>query len=186
VKRIFLSLALLSTATLVAALVLGLNIDDPRVKTAAAQSGVGEHVLWGLTGLVLAAMCHALVLTYFMGTGRWMEETGKAYRLPDDFRRANQALKYRTVPAMIASLALLVATGALGAAADPASAVGFRGWGGLSAGTVHYLAAVLAIGVNLAVNLWEYVALERNAELIDGVMREVRRIRAERGLPVDE
>jgi hypothetical protein len=30
------------------------------------------------------------------------------------------------------------------------------------------------------------VALERNAELIAGVMREVRRIRAERGLPVGE
>ena len=179
-KRIFLSLALISTTALVAAFVLGSNIDDPR----AVQSGVGKHMLWGLAALVLATMVHALVLTYFMGTGRWMEETGHAYRLADDWRRENQALKHRTIPAMIGCLALLVATGALGAAADPASAVGFRGWGGVSAATVHLVCAAVTIGLNLCVNLWEYVALERNAELIESVMGEVRRIRNERGLPV--
>jgi hypothetical protein len=184
VKRIFLSLAILSTAALAAAFVLGLNIDDPRAKATAAQSGVGQHMLWGLAALVLAAMVHALVLTYFMGTGRWMEETGNAYRLADDWRRENQRLKYRTIPAMVGCLGLLVATGALGAAADPASAVAFGGWGGVPAATIHLIAAAVAIGLNVCVNLWEYVALERNAALIESVMVEVRRIRAERGLPV--
>jgi hypothetical protein len=184
VKRIFLSLAVIGTAALVAALVLGLKIGDPRAAATVAQSGVGRHLLWGLAALVLAAMVHALVLTYFMGTGRWMEETGRAYRLSDEWRRENQALKYRTIPAMVVCLVLLVATGALGAAADPASAVGFRGWGGVSSATIHFICAALTIGLNVAVNLWEYVALERNAELIEGVMGEVRRIRAERGLPV--
>ncbi|HUG93590.1 MAG TPA: hypothetical protein VML55_22305 [Planctomycetaceae bacterium] len=184
-NRIFLSLAVASTAALVAAFVLGLEIEDPRARASAAQSSVGAHVLWGLAALVLAAMVHALVLTYFMGTGRWMEETTRAYRLPDGWLRENQSLKHRTIPAMIVCLLFLVGTGALGAAADPASAVGFRGWGGLSAGSIHFVAAALTIGLHLAVNLWEYVALERNRELIEAVMAAVRRIREERGLPVE-
>jgi hypothetical protein len=40
------------------------------------------------------------------------------------------------------------------------------------------------VGVNLAVNFMEYAAIARNHALIESVMAQVRRMRAERGLPV--
>ncbi|MBW3540639.1 MAG: hypothetical protein KY476_10235 [Planctomycetes bacterium] len=182
-KRIFLTLSVLSIGLLAASMVLGRGIDDPAAASRAGQGSVGTHLLVGLGGLVFAAMVHALVLTYFMGTGRWMEETSRAYALADDARRENQTLKYRIVPALVGCVLLLVLAGATGAAADPASPADFT-IGAVSSATLHYLAAVAAVGLNLVSYVWEYLALERNAELIDRVMREVRRIREERGLPV--
>ncbi len=182
--RIFLTLALLSNCTLTTALILGLGIGDPHRFDARIQHAVGVHFIVGVAALVFAVMVHALVLTYFMGTGRWLEETAQAYRLPGDSSGANRNLKWKVLPAMLLSLILLISTGAFGAAADPASSVGFQGLAGLSAATVHWLVAGVTLAVNLAVNALEFVALSRNKALIDAVLAEVRRIRVERGLPV--
>ena len=65
---------------------------------------------------------HAVVLTYFMGSGRWIEETSQAYRLPATFYAENQSLKYRVVPAIVGCFALLLVTGGLGAASGNSSA----------------------------------------------------------------
>lgn len=182
--RIFTVLAILSTLLLLVAFLLGLDIGDPAVATRAAQQAVSRHFLTALAALVFAALVHAIVLTYFMGTGRWMEETGRAYRLPDRWLQENQSLKYRTILPMVGCLLLLVITGGLGGAADPASPVQFGGFAGLSAATIHLLVASITVGVNVIVNLWEYFALARNGVLIGEVLGEVRRIREERGLPV--
>lgn len=179
-KRIFTTLALLSTAGLATAFGYGLAIGDAK----APDSGVDLHFGLAMIALILAALVHAIVLTYFMGTGRWMEETTKAYRLDERWRLGSNSLKYRTVPGMVVCLLLLVATGAFGAAADPASPVEFAGWGSLDAATVHLLVALLTLGLNLTVNFWEYIALDRNGLLVNEVLDEVRRIRLERGLPV--
>ena len=121
--RIFLPLSLLSTVTLVVALVLGLAIDDPKVLDKAVQAGVQYHFLAALAALVFSTLVHAIVLTYFMGTGRWIEETSTAYRLGPELYARSKSLKYQTIPAMVGCFALLIATGALGAAADPAARV---------------------------------------------------------------
>lgn len=184
-KRIFVSLALLSNALLVAAFVLGMKIGDPTLRDPSVQGLVGQHFLTSLAALVFAALVHAIVLTYFMGTGRWMEETTEAYQLGGAERARNKRLKYRTIPAMVVCLVLLVASGAFGAAADPASPVKYGGFAGMSAATVHFAIAVVTLVVNLAVNAWEYAAIARNHALIGDVMVEVRRIRAARGLPVE-
>jgi len=184
VTRIILTLAVLSTLLLIAAFVLGLNIDDPKSLDPAEQTTVSHHLLTALAGLVFATLVHAIVLTYFVGTGRWMEETAEAYSLPADWKNESRSLKFRILPAILGCFVLLVLTAALGAAADPASPVDFQGWGGLSAGMIHSLCAATAVTVNLLVNLWEYQAVARNSQLINGVLQEVRRIRTERGLPV--
>lgn len=183
-KRIFLTLAVLSTLVLGVAFALGWVIDDPRSPESAVQDQISFHFLTALAALVFATLVHALVLTYFMGTGRWMEETSNAYHLPDDWRQQSQKLKYRTLPAMSVCLLMLILTGAFGAAADPASAVGFQGWFGLSAGTIHMIIAATTLTLNVFVNLLEYQALDRNSQIVDQVVREVRRMREERGLPV--
>jgi len=182
--RIFLTLAVCSTLTLVVALWLGLDIGDASLRETAVQSRVAVHFLTGVAALVFAVLVHALVITYFMGTGRWLEETCAAYHLVDSWQARSRNLKWRLYPAIVCSLLLLIATGALGGAADPASSAGFQGIGPLNAAAVHRYAAIATIVFNVAVNAFEYRALHRNGTLVSEVLSEVRRIRVERGLDV--
>jgi hypothetical protein len=185
VVRIFLPLAFLSAASLLVAMGLGLAIDDPKVRSEAVQTGVQYHFLAALAALVFATLVHAIVLTYFMGTGRWIEETSAAYRLDPALHARSQQIKYRTVPFMVLCFAMLIITGAFGAAADPASPMLSKGWRGFSASTIHLLLALFTIAINLFVTWMELRALEQNGELIDQALAEVRRIRVEKGLAVD-
>ena len=75
----------------------------------------------GLGALTSATMVHALLFTYFMGTGRWIEETSQAYSLPIEWYRQNQRIKYGILPGILMSFLMLVMTGSLGAVADPAT-----------------------------------------------------------------
>jgi len=177
-------LAMAGTAALVVALILGLSIEDPRAATTAAQASVQYHFLTALGALCFATLVHALVLTYFMGTGRWIEETSNAYRLPPTYFERNQRIKYRTIPAMVGAFVLLLVTGALGAAADPASPMQSAGAFGFSAATVHLIAACAAVLANTGVYFLEFSALERNGMIVEEVLAEVRRIRIEKGLAV--
>jgi len=183
--RVFLSLAILANASLMAVFWLGWRIGDARVSDPSVQRDVAWHVLAGMSGLVFAILTHALVLTYFMGTGRWLEETCRAYQLSDSYQASNRAMKWRMYPAMVGALLMLIGTGALGAAADPASAVAFRGVGPLNAAQVHMSMALLTLLVNVAVNALEFAALGRNNVLVNLVLGRVRDIRLARKLPVE-
>lgn len=180
--RIFSTLAILAALVTAAAFVLGMSIEDATQRNSAGM--VGYHLLTGLGALIFTSLVHAIVLTYFMGTGRWLEETTTAYRLSWDFYNESKTLKYRTIMLMLACFLLLVTTGAFGAAADPASAVGFKGFAGLTAAQVHLTIALIMWCVNLGVNVYQFAVLSRNGEIIDAVMGEVRRIRLENGLTV--
>ena len=182
--RIFLTLAVLSTILLCVAFGMGQSIGDPRLADPEVQASVSRHFLTGMAALAFSCFVHALVLTYFMGTGRWMEETTAAYRLPERWKDECRALKSRTIPPMTGCILLLIITGAFGGAADPASTVNFSGWGDFLPATIHWLIAVTTISINLLVNLKEYQAINRNRQIIDEVVEEVRKIRVERGLPV--
>lgn len=182
VTRIFLTLASVSTLLLLTVFVLGLNIGDPRVLE--SQALVSWHLMLALTGLIFATLVHAVVLTYFMGTGRWMEDVSKAYQLGERWRVECQRLKYRVLPWMCFCLLLLLTTIGFGVAADPASRLGYSGWAGLSISTLHLLVALTTVGCNFLVNVREFHALERNGQLVNEVMAKVREIRIARGLPV--
>ncbi len=80
-KRIFLTLAVLANAVLVTALFFGLWIGDPNTRDLVIQRRVSTHMLIGLGALTFATLVHAILFTYFMGTGRWLEETSRAYSL---------------------------------------------------------------------------------------------------------
>lgn len=183
-KRIFTTLAIFSTLLLLATYVLGWMIDDPRDLSDGGAS-VRWHFLTGVGGLMFAALVHAIVLTYFMGTGRWLEETTQAYKLEDSWTSTNRAIKYRTLPWMAGALLMLILAGAFGAIADPASPAGADGFGGISAALMHNLVASFALAANVVINLVEYNSIARNTELIEGVLTEVHRIRRERGLPIE-
>jgi hypothetical protein len=184
VKRIFATLAVFSNVLMLAAFALGWTIGDASLRDATVQQHVAWHFLTAVAALMFAALVHAIVLTYFMGTGRWLEETSQAYSLGTQFTSEGRSLKYGTLPWMAVALLLLILTGGFGAVADPASPAGADGFWGIPAATVHFLTASLTFVANVAVNLAEYSAIDRNSRIIQSVLDEVHRIRREKGLPV--
>lgn len=175
---------MLGTMALLAAFWLGWRIGDAGSLDRTVQGRVTLHLLWGLGALCGCVFVHAIVLTYFLGTGRWLEETARAYHLSDEWQQQSYHLKWRLYPWMLLAILWLIVTGAFGAAADPASAVGFTGFAGLSAAQVHLSVAVGALTFNGVVSIIEYRALARNAALVAAVLAEVRRIRLAKGLEV--
>lgn len=176
-NRIFLALASLSNALLAATLALGWRIGDPRQPDPATADALGLHFLVALGTSLLVLLVHAVALTYFMGTGRWIEETSAAYRLGEEARRRNIGLKFQVIPGMLACFVLLLATGAFGAVADPAAAMKFTG-----AATVHFSLACALLAGNLLVSWLEYRCIAGNGRVVNEIVAEVRRIRQAKGL----
>jgi len=191
VKRIFLPLAIIGMLLLSAAFLLGLmippleNILDLERTAKQELSGKIDHHFWiAVGGMLFATLVHGLVMTYFIGTGRWIEETVTTYDLSPDLYVSSRKIKYRIIPLILGAFLLLVVAGSFGASVDPAAGVRYDGFAGLSGVTVHLLLAGAAVTFNAWVNFVEYVALDQNATLIETIMGEVRRVREERGLPV--
>lgn len=176
-SRIFLTLSTFSNGALLAALILGWRIVDPASLAPGARNAVTWHLLTALAAALLVLLVHAVVLTYFMGTGRWLEETCEAYQLGSEPRAANIRLKYRVIPGMVACILLVVLTGALGAMADPAANQPRP-----SAASIHLGFAVATVLANLFVSWSEYRAILQNGALVDAVVNRVTEIRRERGL----
>lgn len=187
-KRIFLTLAVLANLTMIVSLVLGLKIGDPMQDgglNPEVNASIGTHILIGLGALSGTTLVHALLFTYFMGTGRWIEETSEAYHLSDDFHKANQKVKYRTLPGILISFLMILATGTLGAVADTATTASLESVTGLKDATLHFTMAVSTWLVTLIINVTQYVAINQNSSIVEAVLAEVRRIRLERGLEVE-
>lgn len=176
-SRIFLVMTLLSNSALLFTLYLGWSIEDAASLSEAARRQVSLHFLFALAASGFALLVHAVVLTYFMGTGRWIEETSAAYRFQPDARRENIRLKYRVIPGMMFCMLMLMATGAFGAIADPASNMKLD-----HAPTIHFTLALLLVLGNMLVSWWESEQIGRNTRIVDAVYAEVLRIRRERGL----
>ena len=176
-NQIFLFLACLGNVALLVTLWLGWNIGDTSAFSEATRQQVSFHFQFALAASVYALFVHAVVLTYFMGTGRWIQETSEAYRFESAARDKNVKLKYRVLPGMMLCLLLVLATGAFGAIADPSSNTQME-----YGATIHFTLAVTFFIVNLIVNVIQYGAIVRNSEVVDLVYQEVLAVRKERGL----
>jgi hypothetical protein len=132
------------------------------------------HFYLGLFAVLSSLALHCLVFIYFLGTGRWVKEVALAYALPDaPLPKLTRDLKRRTFPVALTAMLVPIATAAAGMGAMRQE----WPWG------IH-----LGLGLaTLAVNGWAFVVEHRNVHvnggIIEEVMREVDRIRAERGLP---
>lgn len=176
-NQIFLFLACLGNVGLLVTAILGWRIVDAAALTDAARQQVSVHFLFALASSSYALFVHAVVLTYFMGTGRWIQETSEAYRFEENARRENVKLKYKILPGMMLCLLLILITGAFGAIADPSSNTQMD-----SGATIHFSLAMATLLANLIVNLMQYKAISGNARLVDLVYQEVLDVRRERGL----
>ena len=176
-NRIFLVLSVIANSLIGVTLLLGWRIGDPAQFDPATADAIGLHFLVALGTCLLVLLVHAVALTYFMGTGRWIEETCGAYQLGEEARAENIRLKFRVIPGMIVCFVLVIATGALGAVADPASRTSFG-----SASTVHFVLAVALLLVNSLVSWVEARCIARNGRIVSEIVEAVHRIRREKGL----
>jgi hypothetical protein len=184
VSRIFTTLASLATLILVAALILGFLIGDPRDVSEATRKAMSLHVLTSVAALIFGVLVHAVLLTYFMGTSRWMEEVRLAYQLDTRYSLENRRLKYRTIPPMVLAVIVLIFTIPSGALSVDAGNWTLFGVLTMSPAAAHRTYSLFAIVFNAAVNVIEYRAVRRNGELVASVLEDVRRIRVAQGRPV--
>ncbi len=146
--------------------------------TGALRSADGSiyllHFTLGLFSVLFALGVHCLIFIYFLGTGRWVKEVTLAYGLPDEpLHKQTRELKRRTFPPALFAMLIAIATASAGAA------VQWRDWHW----TIHLGLAVATLAINAWAFWVEYRNVSINAEVIDAVMREVDRIRAQYGLP---
>jgi hypothetical protein len=135
------------------------------------------HFGLGLFSVLLTLAVHCLIFIYFLGTGRWVKEVAIAYRLPDEpLPKLTRELKRKTFPPALFAMLVPIAAAAAGTAAQR------HEW----PWQVHGTLAVLTLVVNAWAFAVEIRAVGVNAGVIQDVMREVDRLRAEAGLPSNE
>jgi hypothetical protein len=134
------------------------------------------HLYLGLFTVIVTNLgTHCLVFIYFLGTGRWVKEVAIAYQIPDaPLPKLTRDLKRRTFPVALLAMLVPIATAAAGAG----QRTGWP-WG------LHLGLGLATLLVNVWANVIEVRNVRINARVIDDVMREVDRIRAERGLPTN-
>ncbi len=174
--RIFASLALIGNLGLIAVFWLGWSVGDDALSVE-TRAQLSTHFRAALAAVPVALLVHSVSLTYFMGTGRWIEETCEVYKLGPEFRDQNVKLKYRILPGMMLCVALMLVTGAFGAITDPGANVRMA-----NSRVIHFSLAIALVLANLLVTWTEWQAIAKNGALVEAVMDRVRQIRREKGL----
>jgi hypothetical protein len=125
-------------------------------------------------------LVNSIVMTYFVGTGRWCKEVVETYDLNRELIRRSAAIKRRAFPWTILAMLAIVGVSALGAAGDPITRrLATENW---------VMPHVIGAFAGIAFIAWAFIQEgQRIAEhhaVITEILDEVRRIRTERGLEV--
>lgn len=173
-SQLFLILAALNFSALVAAFVIG-------AMSAFGSDPMGGYYVYhftlGLFSAVGTLLVHCIIFTYFLGTGRWVKEVAGAYDLPDEpLPKKTRELKRVSFPPALFAMLIVIAASAAGAG------VQLQAWPWY----VHGTLAVLTLVINLWAYWVEFRCLSENGEVLNQVLAEVNRIRAERGLLSNE
>jgi hypothetical protein len=145
------------------------------------------HFYLGLTSSLLVILVNSITVTYFIGTSRWCKEVAETYQLSPALVQRSDALKRTTFPWAAGSMLLVIVLAALGGLADPSTTVSqvHPQWPAQFV-TWHYALAMIAT-VLIACAFWVQVnRIAANYAVIDEMTAEVRRIRGERNLPIEE
>jgi uncharacterized membrane protein len=166
------------------------ELDEARQAAAAAdaefrgpRARMTLHMLLGSGAALVTVLVSSITITYFIGTSRWCKEVCEAYQLPPDLAEHSTRLKRSTFPWALAGMLAVIVTIGLGAAADPSGA----NWPRAASFVMpHYLAAMICIAIVLAAFWVQISRIAENYAVIEKIMAEVQRIRAEKNLPVEE
>lgn len=131
------------------------------------------HFTLGLLTVIGGLFVHCLIFIYFLGTGRWVKEVTLAYRMPDEpWHKQTRELKRKVFPPALFAMLIGIAAAAAG---EGVRQVGWP-W------PVHFASAVLTLAINLWAFRIELACVRANAEVLQGVLEEVDRIRLAQGL----
>lgn len=183
--RIFSFLALLAVVSLAGVMLLGLQfhgMSSDELFEPANQPQLTVHRLSGVAAGLVVLLVESIVVTYFIGTGRWCKEVVEAYSLAPEVVRRSTRLKRRAFPVALGSMLLAVMIVALGGAADPGAALRAQPPAGFTWANIHLAGAVVGSLLIAAgfYHLWNLI--HANQQLIHEVLADVRRIRIDRGL----
>jgi len=181
VTRIFLTLAWFAVVMMTATFFVGLSIDELHTDhSAEMRQWATVHRLSGLASALAVVLVNSIVITYFIGTSRWVKEVCETYHLDASLIRRSTQLKRRTFPWSVMGMLAVVGVIALGAAADPATGLPHTSsW--VIPHLVGALAGIAFIGLTFYV-AWQNISA--NHQVIADVLEHVHRIRVERGLEV--
>jgi hypothetical protein len=154
--RIFLGLAVTNGSFLLASYVVGLiAMGEPRAK------GVSDpwhltHFLLGLLTTLTTLLVHSIVYTYFLGTGKWVKEVVRVYKMPEWVEAQAKKNRKKAFRFEFWSMALIAVAAWFGAASDAQS---FNP-------TWHLAAASVALAFNLGAFVVEYAVLVAQGRLL--------------------
>ncbi|MFM8891607.1 MAG: hypothetical protein ACKOTB_08295 [Planctomycetia bacterium] len=181
-ELVFSRAAAFAVALMLATAVLGLWLGDLHGQTDPAVLRWGTvHRLSGVLSALMVVLVNSMVVTYFIGTGRWCREVVETYALDAAYIERSRRLKRAAFPFALAGMLAMVTIVALGGAADPASG---------RPGTQAWVTPHLLGGIGLAaVVAWCFQAqlprIRSQHGLIEEVMADVRESRRRRGLDVE-
>lgn len=179
--RIFISLAAVALVMMGAALIVGLALGDIHgVRDPDTLRWATVHRLLGVAAALVAVLVNSIAVTYFIGTSRWCKEVVETYALDGELVRRSVALKRRTFPWALLAMLAIVGVVALGGAADPASGrQGTEHWV-----TPHLIGALAGLAFLAYAFLIQGQNIAAHHRVINDIVAQVRRVRAERGLEV--
>jgi drug/metabolite transporter (DMT)-like permease len=157
--------------------------DQARRETQRLRGALSLHMLMGVAAALLAVLVNSIAVTYFIGTSRWCREVVEAYRLDPQLEQASQHIKRATFPWALGGMLTVIALVALGALADPsvftdpanpARHLTWRTW--------HFVLACLGTAFIGYAFVRQAQGVGENYRVIERILAEVHRIRAERGL----
>jgi len=166
-NRVFLGLAVSNLTILVVAFGSGLFASAEPKSPEAFWPGL--HLLLGLLAMLTCLLVHSVVYTYFLGTGKWIGEVVRVYKLPATFEARSKRNKRRAFPFEFWSMMIVGAAVWLGGAADTMEGA-WPIW--------HLLISAVAIGFNLGAHFVEYAVIQGQARLILEVKQTADRLRA--------
>lgn len=191
--RIFTFLATFAVLFIAATLLLGFALRTVDIRDAAdatARNWATVHRLSGVAAGLAVLLVNSIVVTYFIGTSRWCREVSETYRLHEQFTARSTRLKRRAFPLSVLSMLIAVGIVALGGAADPGADVlplaQRTGVEAVTWSTLHSLGAMLGLALIAFFFVQQASYILANHRVITDVLGEVRRIRLEHGLDVEE
>ncbi len=151
---------------------------DERDELAAAMQLAEWHRLLGIATALVVILVNSIVVTYFIGTGRWCREVSETYQLDAQFVAESIALKRRAIPWSVIGTTAIIVTVALGGSADP-TATGRLDRESFWA-SAHLTAAILAIVIVAACFYVQWIKVGDNVVVIQKIMDAVARKQSER------
>jgi len=177
-KRIFLFLCAVSIAAMLYTFALGWRrhhglaaLEERRAaggqvyldEVEALSSLIGPHFVWAILAGISVCLTHSVVLTYFLGTGKAIQEQTELQNWSEEFNIARRKLMGRAVvPAVVGILAI----------AGAAFAGGFALIRTISPET-HLVLSSLGVLAQFPVFAREYAIIHENGKLMDKIIERL-------------